>query len=108
MASASPILKSWPFRILGLSAFCKNGPDNQEPITINWRAALAPTGMSQAAEWRCYNGGYHGYRSSSFGWLVVGCSQSCRPDDREDGDETGPTSSRRSAWKKGARGRNGE
>src|SRR5438445_12186466 len=71
-------------------------------------ATFSVTAMSQAAEWHCYNGAYPGYRSSSFGWLVVGRCQSCRPDDREDGDETGPTSSRSSAWKKDARARNAE
>src|SRR2546421_11046965 len=70
-----------------------SGPDNRELITINLRATLAATGTPLAAEWHCYNGAYHGYRSSSFGWVVVGHSQSCRPAYREDGDGTGPTSS---------------
>src|SRR2546430_6956872 len=44
-----------------------SGPDNRELITINLRATLAATGTPLAAEWHCYNGAYHGYRSSSFG-----------------------------------------
>ena len=62
----------------------------------------------RAAERRTCSDAHRGYRSSSFGWIVVERCPSCKLHDREDGDGMDPTSNRRSAWKKGAPGHNGE